>query len=85
MKRRINLPPEPADPSGEDFKAATLQAKMAKIKDTNTFKELGEICEKSGEWVRVRLVAQPQRLFKIGKRYQAPRGVAEEFVRSIYR
>jgi hypothetical protein len=38
----------------------------------------------SHEWVRQRLVRTPEKLFKNGKRYKVPRGVAEEFVRSVF-
>jgi hypothetical protein len=53
------------------------------IPEKSTFKQLGVLLDRSHEWVRIRLVQNQERLFKVGKRYQVPRGVAEEFVRSV--
>jgi hypothetical protein len=39
---------------------------------------------RSGEWVRQRLVQAPEKLYKNGKRYKVPKGLAEEFVRFVF-
>jgi len=57
---------------------------IAQIPDTSTFAQLAELIGFSHEWVRQRLVKTPHRLYKIGKRYMIPKGVAEEFVRSVF-
>ena len=67
-----------------DHKEASLKLILAKIPAMTTFKQLGELIGYSHEWVRVRLVKQADRLFRIGRRYQVPKGVAEEFVRSVF-
>jgi hypothetical protein len=36
------------------------------------------------EWVRQRLTKAPERLYRTGRRYKVPRGVAEDFVRSVF-
>ena len=85
MKARITPPPQDAATYQTlvDHKQATLDIILAKIPETTTFAELGELLNYSHEWVRQRLVKQPEKLFKIGRRYQVPRGVAEEFVKSV--
>lgn len=67
-----------------DPKTATLNAKISLLSETSTFIQLGEIVGHSHEWVRERLVKAPERLYKIGRRYQVPRRVAEDFLRSVY-
>jgi len=67
-----------------DHRNATLNLIVAQIPELTTFGELAELVEWSYEWVRVRLMVHPERLYKIGKRYKVPRGVAEEFVRSVF-
>jgi hypothetical protein len=57
---------------------------LSKIPESSTFAELGALIGYSHEWVRVRLVKQKDRLFRIGTRYKVPRGVAVEFVRSAF-
>jgi hypothetical protein len=86
MRRRINAPPQntSAIQALIDHKQATLNLILAKIPDKTTFAELGDLIGYSHEWVRVRLVKNAERLFKIGRRYQIPKGVAEEFVRSVF-
>ena len=68
-----------------DYKTATLNVILAQIPDISTFAQLGELIGYSHEWVRQRLVKAPERLYKNGKRYKVPKGVAEEFVRSVLR
>ena len=57
---------------------------LAQLPNTSTFAQLGELVGYSHEWVRARLVKAPERLYKIGRRYQVPRGVSEELIRSIF-
>jgi hypothetical protein len=65
-------------------KQATLNVLLPQIPDVTTFAQLGELIGYSHEWVRQRLVQTPEKLFKNGKRYRVPRGVAEEVVRSVF-
>ena len=67
-----------------NHKQATLNVILAKIPDLSTFGQLGELIGYSHEWVRQRLVQAPEKLYKNGKRYKVPKGVAEEFVRSVF-
>ena len=67
-----------------DHKQATLNVILSRIPDTSTFAQLGELIGYSHEWVRQRLVRAPEKLYKNGKRYKVPRGVAEDFVRSVF-
>lgn len=67
-----------------DHKQATLNVLLAQIPERSTFASLGALIGYSHEWVRQRLVNAPERLFKTGIRYQIPRGVAEEFIRSVF-
>ena len=67
-----------------DHKQATLNVLLSQIPDGTTFAQLGELIGYSHEWVRQRLVRTPENLFKNGKRYRVPRGVAEEFIRSVF-
>jgi hypothetical protein len=67
-----------------DHKQATLNVLLSQIPDVTTFAQLGELIGYSHEWVRQRLVRTPENLFKNGKRYRVPRGVAEEFIRSVF-
>ena len=87
MRRRINPTPQHDDSVYRalvDHKEATLKVILAKIPDTSTFGELGKLVGYSREWVRLRLVAAPEKLYRIGRRYQVPKGTAEEFIRSIF-
>jgi hypothetical protein len=61
-----------------------LNVILSQIPDVTTFAQLGELIGYSHEWVRQRLVRTPEKLFKNGKRYRVPRGVAEEFIRSVF-
>ena len=67
-----------------DHKQATLNVILSRIPDISTFSQLGELIGYSHEWVRQRLVRAPEKLFKTGKRYKVPKGVAEEFIRSVF-
>jgi hypothetical protein len=67
-----------------DHKQATLNVLLSRIPDISTFAELGELVGYSHEWVRQRLTQSPERLYKTGNRYKVPKGVAEEFVRSVF-
>ena len=84
MRRRIKPQVDAAAVQAViDHKEATLNVLVAMIPETSTFREIGDLLGRSHEWVRIRLVQNQERLFKIGKRYQVPKGVAEEFVRSV--
>ena len=68
-----------------DHKAATLQVILSQIPEKNsTFLEIADLIGFSYEWVRGRLMKNPDRLYRFGTRYPVPKGVAEEFVRSIF-
>ncbi len=82
MRRRIS--PQPTTSQAFiDHKQATLNVIVAMIPERTTFKEIGDLLGRSHEWVRIRMVKNPESLFKIGNRYLVPKGVAEEFVRSV--
>jgi len=68
-----------------DHKQATLNVLLARVQEISTFAELGELIGYSSEWVRQRLVQAPDKLYRIGKRYRVPRGVAEDLLRSVFR
>lgn len=86
MQRRIKAqPPETAAYQALiDHKQATLNVILAQIPDISTFAQIGELIGYSSEWVRQRLVRAPERLYRTGRRYKVPKGVAEEFVRSVF-
>ena len=86
MQRRIKAQPQEtaAYQALIDHKQATLNVILAKIPDISTFAQLGELIGYSREWVRQRLVQAPEKLYRNGKRYKVPKGVAEEFVRSVF-
>ena len=86
MRRRIRAQPQHGSvyQALVDHKQATLNVILAQIPDISTFAQLGELIGYSHEWVRQRLIRTPEKLFKSGKRYKEPRGVAEEFVRSVF-
>ncbi len=86
MRRRITPQPQHAAAfqAFVDHKQATLNVILSQIPDKITFAQLGGLVGYSHEWVRVRLVKESDRLFKIGKRYLVPKGVAEEFVKSVF-
>ncbi|MEO8592276.1 MAG: hypothetical protein ABI759_03050 [Candidatus Solibacter sp.] len=86
MRRRICAEQQDtaADRARIDHKQATLDIILSRIPDISTFAQLGELVGYSHEWVRQRLVRAPEKLYKQGKRYKVPKGVAEEFVRSVF-
>ena len=86
MQRRIKSQPKEtaAYHALIDHKQATLNVLLSQIPDVTTFAQLGELIGYSHEWVRQRLVRAPEKLYKNGKRYKVPRGVAEDFVRSVF-
>ena len=86
MQRRIKAHPQETASYQAliDHKEATLDVILAQIPDPSTFGQLGELMGFSHEWVRQRMVKAPDKLYKIGKRYLVPKGVAEEFVRSVF-
>jgi len=86
MRRRITAKPLDAlaHQALVDHKQATLDVLVSGIPEVSTFSQLGELLGYSYEWVRQRLTKTPERLYKHGKRYRVPRGVAEEFVRSVF-
>ena len=86
MQRRIKAQPKEAAAYQAliDHKQATLNVILSGIPDISTFAQLGELIGYSHEWVRQRLVRAPEKLYKNGKRYKVPKGVAEEFVRSVF-
>ena len=67
-----------------DHKQATLNVLLSRIPDLSTFTQLGELIGYSHESVRQRLIRAPEKLYKNGKRYKVPKGVAEDFVRSVF-
>jgi hypothetical protein len=85
MQRRIKAqPPErAANQALIDHKQATLNVLLSRIPEISTFAQLGELIGYSYEWVRQRLIQDPEKLYKNGKRYRVPKGVAEDFVRSV--
>ena len=86
MQRRIRAQPQDigAHQALIDHKQATLNVLLSRIPDISTFAELGELIGYSYEWVRQRLIRAPEKLYKNGKRYKVPKGVAEDFVRSVF-
>ena len=86
MRRRIKAPPQEtaAYQALIDHKQATLDVILSQVPEISTFAQLGELIGYSHEWVRQRLVQAPEKLYKNGKRYKVPKGVAEEFVRSVF-
>ena len=86
MQRRIKAQPRDtaAYQALVDHKQATLDVVLAQIPNISTFAQLGELIGYSHEWVRQRLVRAPEKLYKNGKRYKVPKGVAEDFVRSVF-
>ncbi len=86
MQRRIQAQPHAtaAYQALIDHKQATLNVLLSRIPDISTFAQLGELVGYSYEWVRQRLIQAPEKLYKNGKRYRVPKGVAEEFVRSLF-
>ena len=86
MRRRIKTDPQETASYQAliDHKQATLNVILAQIPNTSTFAQLGKLIGFSHEWVRQRLVKAPEKLYRIGKRYFVPKGVAEEFVRSVF-
>jgi hypothetical protein len=85
MQRRIKAqPPDTAAYRALiDHKQATLNVLLSRIPEISTFAQLGELIGYSYEWVRQRLMQDPEKLYRNGKRYRVPKGVAEEFVRSV--
>ena len=86
MQRRIKAqPPDTAAYQALiDHKQATLNVLLSRIPEISTFGQLGELIGYSYEWVRQRLIQDPEKLFRNGKRYKVPKSVAEEFVRSVF-
>jgi hypothetical protein len=86
MQRRIKAQPQEtaAYQARIDYKQATLNVILSQIPDISTFAQLGELVGYSHEWVRQRLVQAPEKLYRNGRRYKVPKGVAEEFVRSVF-
>ena len=86
MQRRIKSQPQEtaAYQALINHKQATLNVILAQIPEVSTFAQLGDLMGYSYEWVRQRLVQAPERLYRSGKRYRVPKGVAEEFVRSVF-
>lgn len=87
VQRRIKAQPQEtvAYQALIDHRQATLNVLLSKIPEISTFAELGELIGYSHEWVRQRLIRAPEKLYRIGKRYRVPRGVAEDFLRSVFR
>jgi hypothetical protein len=85
MRRRIRS--QPQDTAAYEaliqHKEATMNVILSRIPDISTFAELGELIGYSHEWVRQRLVRAPEKLYRNGKRYRVPKGVAEAFIRSV--
>jgi hypothetical protein len=86
MQRRIKAKPQDtaAHQALIDHKRATLNVLLSSIPEISTFAQLGELIGYSHEWVRQRLTQAPEKLYKNGKRYKVPKGVAEDSVRSVF-
>jgi hypothetical protein len=86
MRRRIKAQPQQTVAYQEliDHKQATLNVLLSRIPDVSTFAQLAELIGYSDEWIRQRLIQFPERLYKNGKRYKIPKGVAEDFLRSVF-
>jgi hypothetical protein len=85
MKRRFNPPTDSAIyQAAVDHKQASLNVILAQLPNSSTFNQIADLIGYSREWVRSRLVQSPHRLNKIGRNYRVPRGVAVEFVTSIF-
>jgi len=85
MRRKFNPTKDaPTYQAAIDHKAAALEAILAEIPVKSTFASLGELIGYSHDWVRRQLIGTPERLYKVGKRYWVPKGVAEELVRSTF-
>ena len=86
MQRRIRSQPKETGACQAllDHKQATVNVIVSRIPDISTFAQLGELMGYSHEWVRQRLVRAPEKLYRNGKRYKVPKGVAEEFVRAVF-
>jgi len=88
MRRRINPTPRHDESTYQalvDHKQATLNVILSRIPEKSTFAELAELIGCSHEWVRQRLAPlYPEGVYKIGNRYQVPRGTAEDFIRSVF-
>jgi hypothetical protein len=86
MQRRIKArPPDTAAYQALiDHKQATLNVLLSRIPDVSTFAQLAEVIGYSHEWVRQRLIQAPEKLYKNGRRYKVPKGVAEDFLRSVF-
>jgi hypothetical protein len=67
-----------------DHRKATLNVLLDRIPELTTFSEIGDLLRRSYDWVRVRLIVHPERLVKFGKQYLVPKGVAEDFIRSVF-
>jgi hypothetical protein len=61
-----------------------LNVILSQIPNVSTFAQLADLIGYSHEWVRQRLVKAPEKLYKNGRRYRVPKGVAEELVRSVF-
>jgi len=71
----------------QNYKQVALETMVAQIAPTTTLTELATLMGFSHEWVRERLVKNPEYakdLYKINRRYKIPRGVAVKFVKSIF-
>ncbi|MGB7468909.1 MAG: hypothetical protein WBW58_06025 [Candidatus Acidiferrum sp.] len=86
MQRRIKAQPLDTDTYQAliDHKQATLNVLLSRIPEISTFAQLGALIGYSYEWVRQRLIQDPEKLYRNGKRYRVPKGVAEEFVKSVF-
>jgi hypothetical protein len=86
MQRRIKAHPHQIEAHQAliDHKQATLNVLLSQIPDISTFAQIGQLIGYSHEWVRQRLTKAPERLYKTGRRCKVPRGVAEDFVRSVF-
>jgi hypothetical protein len=70
-----------------DYRHATVRMFIEQLQPLSTFSEIATIIGKSHEFVRSRLVGLHRRenvLLVVSGRYQVPRQIAEQFIRSIY-
>lgn len=85
MKRRIPLNyrrDEEVVQEVVDHKEVMLKAIIDPLPDIMTIGHLAKVIGFSYEWVRVRIMATPERLSKFGSRYRVSKGVAAEFIRA---
>lgn len=70
-----------------DYKRAALNAILEQIPPTTTISQIAGLINYSHEWVRTRLVDNPEYrkdLYEINGRYRIPRGTAVKFITAVF-